>query len=272
MVFAIKGNARKSRCVPIALPAQTAAEPWTRYVRGVIEGFRTRGIDVKGFDAYVHSDVPIGAGLSSSAALTVAMATVLEQLTGTTLDPTDKAHLCQAAERDFAGTPCGIMDPLVAIRAVNDVVIYEGMTLSPVSFTVFDALVPAVNLTVTATSSDIALLPDSGIEILGIGTNRYLRITPAQPIAVLPSVVTVTVAVNNGIETVYELFDVTIEAVADVEVVRLLPDSYLPNLPVTVVLNVIPGAGVTTYTIVEYLPTGRWSLTIRLFSPWWSGW
>jgi galactokinase len=53
--------------------------------------------------------------LSSSAALEVATATLLETVTGTTLDPVDKARLCQKAEHEFAGVPCGLMDQLVCI-------------------------------------------------------------------------------------------------------------------------------------------------------------
>jgi galactokinase len=62
----------------------------------------------------IHSTVPIGAGLSSSAALETAMATLLETITGVTLDPIDKILLCQKAEHTFAGVPCGIMDQFIS--------------------------------------------------------------------------------------------------------------------------------------------------------------
>jgi galactokinase len=58
----------------------------------------------------IDSNVPLGAGLSSSAALEVAVATLLEAAAGRTLDPVDKARLCQRAEHEYAGMPCGIMD------------------------------------------------------------------------------------------------------------------------------------------------------------------
>jgi galactokinase len=90
---------------------------WSNYVRGVVAGFQGRGVKVPGFDAVIGSSVPFGGGLSSSAALEVASATLLEVLTGTKLDPTEKALLCQKAEHEFAGVPCGIMDQFTSIFA-----------------------------------------------------------------------------------------------------------------------------------------------------------
>jgi galactokinase len=72
---------------------------------------------IPGFDAVVDSNVPMGGGLSSSAALEVATATMLEAVTGHTLDPVQKALLCQKAEHDFAGVPCGIMDQFTSAMA-----------------------------------------------------------------------------------------------------------------------------------------------------------
>jgi galactokinase len=96
--------------IDLERPVERATPSWANYVRGVVRGFQDRGLGVRGFDAAVVSSVPIGAGLSSSAALECATATLLEPLVGTTLDPRDKALLCQRAEHDFAGVPCGIMD------------------------------------------------------------------------------------------------------------------------------------------------------------------
>jgi galactokinase len=83
---------------------------WTSYIRGVIAGFQDRGMSPGGLDMLIDSKVPLGGGLSSSAALEVATATLLEAVTGHTFDPVDKARLCQKAEHVYAGMPCGIMD------------------------------------------------------------------------------------------------------------------------------------------------------------------
>jgi galactokinase len=58
--------------------------------------------------------VPLGGGLSSSASIEVATATLLEAMTGTSLDPVAKALLCQQAEHEYAGVPCGIMDQFIS--------------------------------------------------------------------------------------------------------------------------------------------------------------
>jgi len=88
---------------------------WARYVQGVIAGFLERGVTVPPCDAVIVSNVPLGGGLSSSAALEVATATLLEHLCGVSLPPTAKALLCQRAEHDYAGVPCGIMDQFSSV-------------------------------------------------------------------------------------------------------------------------------------------------------------
>jgi galactokinase len=87
---------------------------WSNYPRGVIAGFMARGLRPRGFDAVIDSSVPIGAGLSSSAALETATASLLETITGVKLEPVDKILLCQKAEHTFAGVPCGIMDQFIS--------------------------------------------------------------------------------------------------------------------------------------------------------------
>ncbi|TWU56064.1 galactokinase [Rubripirellula reticaptiva] len=94
---------------------QPGSESWVRYVEGVLDGFRQLGVEIPAFDAIVGSTVPLGSGLSSSAALEVATATLLEQLTGRTLGQSEKALLCQKAEHDYAGVPCGIMDQFSSV-------------------------------------------------------------------------------------------------------------------------------------------------------------
>jgi len=92
-------------------PEPQATPDWGRYVQGVVwEFIRVTGATLPGFHATLHSDIPQGAGLSSSAALEVAVATLLETITGHTLKALDKALLCQHVEHTYAGVPCGLMD------------------------------------------------------------------------------------------------------------------------------------------------------------------
>jgi galactokinase len=102
--------------VDLTQPVKPAPKgAWSNYPVGVIAGFLARGAHLGGFDALVHSTVPLGGGLSSSAALEVATATLLESITGRKLDPVEKALLCQKAEHDYAGMPCGIMDQFISV-------------------------------------------------------------------------------------------------------------------------------------------------------------
>ncbi len=111
----------------------TEGEPkWTNYIRGVIRGFQDRGHHVPGFDAYILSSVPGGAGLSSSAALECATATLLEGLLDTRLQTREKALLAQKAEHDFAHVPCGIMDQFAsAFGKVNRLVLIDCQSGEP---------------------------------------------------------------------------------------------------------------------------------------------
>jgi len=92
-------------------PGRQETPAWGNYVQGVVWEFMAEtGATLPGFRAAIESDVPLGAGLSSSAALEVAAATLLEKISGHTLDPLQKALLCQRVEHDYAGMPCGLMD------------------------------------------------------------------------------------------------------------------------------------------------------------------
>jgi len=94
----------------------TRGDPdWSNYIRGVIAGFQDRQVEIPALDIALFSTVPMGAGLSSSAALEVSTATLIEAATGQKIDPIEKALLCQKAEHDFAGVPCGIMDQFISV-------------------------------------------------------------------------------------------------------------------------------------------------------------
>ena len=94
----------------------TKGQPkWSNYIRGVIAGFQNLGLKIPALEVAFMSTVPLGGGLSSSAALEVCTATLLEAVTGKKLDHVEKALLCQKAEHEFAGMPCGIMDQFISV-------------------------------------------------------------------------------------------------------------------------------------------------------------
>ena len=115
---------------------------WANYPAGVIAGFLACGLNPGGFDALIHSNVPLGGGLSSSAALEVATATLLEIITGKNLDPVEKALLCQKAEHDYAGMPCGIMDQFISVMGrENHVLLLDCRSRKPELVPMTDASV-----------------------------------------------------------------------------------------------------------------------------------
>lgn len=84
--------------------------PWTNYVRGMAAVMKAAGHKLRGFDGLVHSTVPFGSGLSSSAAIEMAVATLFKSLGDLELDPVDMALLGQRAENEFVGVNTGILD------------------------------------------------------------------------------------------------------------------------------------------------------------------
>jgi galactokinase len=89
---------------------------WGRYVAGVAWALRKSGAVVGDLDLVVDSDVPLGAGLSSSAALECAVAAAWSDLFGTALGATALAEICQRAENEYVGAPTGVMDQMAAMH------------------------------------------------------------------------------------------------------------------------------------------------------------
>lgn len=118
--------------------ARNPAVPWTDYVKGVLDQLRKRRIHFGGFNGAIHGTIPLGAGMSSSAALEVATVLSVRQLapyalnaTGASVPPRrdtkgelspltvpeklELARLCQAAENQFVGVNCGLLDQIASL-------------------------------------------------------------------------------------------------------------------------------------------------------------
>ena len=95
-------------------PEDLAAHTWAKYVAGVAWTLQSRGIALRGADLLIDSDVPIGGGLSSSAALEVATGKALINISDAMIEPKELALAAQKAEHEFVGAKVGIMDQLTA--------------------------------------------------------------------------------------------------------------------------------------------------------------
>ena len=96
-----------------AVASLTPLHHWSDYLIGVAQQLAAAGFALAPADLLIRSTVPEGSGLSSSAALEVS--TALALLRGRSIDPLDLARLCQRAEREFVGMPCGIMDQFISV-------------------------------------------------------------------------------------------------------------------------------------------------------------
>ena len=119
---------------------------WTDYCIGVAQELLALGFAIKPAKLEIHSTVPSGSGLSSSAALEVS--TALALLDGRPIETIELARLCQRAERNFVGMPCGIMDQYVSV---------------------FGARTPPSASTAAPSTHEVVPLPD-GVEIVAVNS------------------------------------------------------------------------------------------------------
>lgn len=96
---------------------------WPNYILGPVAQFHKKGIELKGFNALLTSDVPIGAGLSSSAAVECATTFALNELLRAGFQKLEMIKMAQTAEHEFAGVMCGIMDQFASMMGKKDHVI-----------------------------------------------------------------------------------------------------------------------------------------------------
>ncbi len=101
-------------------PSPKPRGDWSDYVRGVALSMENAGHHLIGADLMLHGDLPMGSGLSASAALEVAAGFALCGISGVELDLTDLALYCQQAENEFVGMRCGVMDQFISCHAIAD--------------------------------------------------------------------------------------------------------------------------------------------------------
>ena len=94
--------------------AEGKRDDWLDYPLGCVQALRDSGLDLPSLRLAVATDVPIGAGISSSAAFEVAVLKAVRTALDLQIDDIEIAKLAQSAERDFVGMPCGIMDQMAA--------------------------------------------------------------------------------------------------------------------------------------------------------------
>ena len=90
-------------------------ESWARYIFGVCREMKKRGFDPKGFDTVFVGDVPLGAGMSSSAALESTFANALNEIFNLNIDRFELARIGQSTEHNYCGVKCGIMDQFASV-------------------------------------------------------------------------------------------------------------------------------------------------------------
>ena len=91
------------------------AEAWARYIFGVVREMQKRGVKLAGFDTVFAGDVPLGAGMSSSAALESTYAFAMNELFNGGIDKFELARVGQATEHNYCGVNCGIMDQFASV-------------------------------------------------------------------------------------------------------------------------------------------------------------
>lgn len=102
----------------------TGEDSWANYPLAVVDVFEKEQFPLRGFTMEITSDLPLGAGLSSSAALEVATATLLKKMFNIRIEPLQLAKLCRRAENEFVGVNCGLLDQASSALGKKDHAIF----------------------------------------------------------------------------------------------------------------------------------------------------
>lgn len=99
---------------------EKSSSTWENYIFGVVNELQKKRKKLEGFDCFIKSELPIGAGISSSAALECGLASGLNKLFELNLSKQEIVNLSQAAENNFVGSQCGIMDQYASVMSIKD--------------------------------------------------------------------------------------------------------------------------------------------------------
>ncbi len=162
---------------------KTSARKWSNYVRGVAKMLQSKGMQTDGFDAVIHSTVPLEAGLSSSAALECVTAVVFRELGGWNMSAKSMATLCQRAENEFVGVNCGILDQYSSCLGQEEcALLLDCRDLSTRAVPIADGICVVICNTMSArklSGSEYALRRadcERGAAILGVDSLRAVTI------------------------------------------------------------------------------------------------
>lgn len=130
IIYSIRENGSANECVIYSSDfdkilkvdldnVKPSEEEWENYILGVIYEIQKKNISLRGFDCIIESDLPIGAGVSSSAAMECGLAFSLNRLFDLGLSKLDIVLIGQMAEHNFVGTKCGIMDQYASVMSME---------------------------------------------------------------------------------------------------------------------------------------------------------
>ena len=164
-------------------------------VRGVLQAFQALGVPLQGFDANIRSNVPVGSGLSSSAAFEVLLGTICNTLFGENrLSPTQIAQIGQQVENTYFGKPCGLMDQLTCATGGIVFIDFQDPAVPQVKQVAFDLAASGYALCILDTGSDHADLTEEYAAITRelrtlcayFGAETLRQVPQAQFLAALP--------------------------------------------------------------------------------------
>lgn len=163
-----------------------SAKGWTKYPLGVMWALQQRGIAVPGVDLLLDSDVPLGAGLSSSHAIECAVISALNDLTGAGLEAREMVLATQRAENEFVGAPTGIMDQSASLRGSEGHAVFldcrdQNVRLVPFETGPADLVMLVIDTKVSHSHADGGYASrrascELGAEVLGVKALRDVQV------------------------------------------------------------------------------------------------